>query len=292
MSLADSIRKKKTRPAAGADPARAFGAEELTMEEIQRQNFVPPREKLSGITRRAGTALGNLRQKIVGEEPAEEAFPGYQEPASVPRKEAPIYTSRTFQNESAPDLGWDNPFTDPSPRKKAPVRSAPPRSDPSPRQNPRYTAYPEEPYGYAQQPYSTPRPNRSFAQTPSYSAAPASGYAPAQDVRSADFYPQEEYYSSGAAPLSGYAPQVGYAPQNGYSPASNVEDLPPYPDPYEYDPNVQEYGETWGGRRRLPVRRSAPRKAEIGDFKYVFWSVSIVVSILLTLTAFIYGCTV
>ena len=73
MSLADSFRKKKSRTTAGADPAQAFGSEELTMEEIQRQTFVPPKEKGPGLAQRAGTALNNLRQKIVGEDPVEEA---------------------------------------------------------------------------------------------------------------------------------------------------------------------------------------------------------------------------
>ena len=294
MSLADSLRKKRSRPTVGADPARAFGAEELTMEEIQQQNFVPPREKLSGLAHRAGAAIGSLRQKIVGEEPVEEAFPGYHEPEPAPRTEAPVYSSRTYQSESAPELGWENPFTNPSPKKKDPVRAYSSRPNPSVRSYPQYPDYPESPYGYA------PPASQSFSRrggapgrAPANAYPPAYGFDRSQDaVLSGDYYPPEGYYPS--APYdspTGYGSPGGYAPPNGYYPESRAG-APFYPYPYGYSPAPGEYVEEWTDNYHPPVRRKAPKKAESGDFKYIFWSVSIVVSVLLTLTAFIYGCTV
>ena len=300
MSLADSFRKKKPRPTAGADPARAFGSEELTMEEIQRQTFVPPKEKGPGLAKRAGAALNNLRQKIVGEEPVEEAFPDYHEPAPAPRTEAPVYSAETYQSEAAPELGWENPFTNPAPEKKQPVRTAERRTRPVSRNYPEYgsypvnPAYPEATYSYPMQDpyYEAPYDAASVhpeMYAPSGYAAPADGY-PQTDPGNV-YYPPEDYGayppSMNTYPPNGYAPQMGYDP-GGYS------SYPPGDVPYGYDPTDQGYQEEPSvPRNRTSVRRSAPqKKMEIGDFKYMFWSGTIVVGILLTLTAFIYGCSI
>ena len=305
MSLADSFRKKKSRTTAGADPAQAFGSEELTMEEIQRQTFVPPKEKGPGLAQRAGTALNNLRQKIVGEDPVEEAFPDYHEPAPAPRTEAPVYSAQTYQSEAAPELGWENPFTDTPSKKKTPV-STPRRARPVSRSYPEYgsypetLAYPETPYGYqGQDPYYgqnyAPDPY-GYAPQGAPEGYPMSGYSPqdagySQDVRGQVYYPPVGY-AAYQPPYDAY-PQGGYAPQPGYGPAYDSA-VPPAADPYGYDPAAQGYGEVRNAAPgRTPVRRSAPRgKMEIGDFKYMFWSGSIVIGVLLTVTAFIYGCSI
>ncbi len=272
------------------------------MEEIQRQTFVPPKEKGPGLAQRAGAALNNLRQKIVGEEPVEEAFPDYHEPAPAPRPEAPVYSAETFQSEAAPELGWENPFTNPTPKKKEPVRTVERRTRPASRSYPEYGSYPVNP-AYPEASYGYPAQDPSYAQAPYYPdpqgnpqvyypsgyAAPAAGYP--QDDQGQAYYPPEDYgtYSS---PMNAY-PQGGYAPQMGYDPVGYGQS-PPGDVPHGYDPAGQGYQAEWNGaRNQTPVRRSAPRKkTEIGDFKYMFWSGTIVVGILLTLTAFIYGCSI
>ncbi|MBR6208130.1 MAG: hypothetical protein IKQ69_03950 [Oscillospiraceae bacterium] len=286
MSLTDSIRKKKNRPVYGADPAQAFGAEEQTMEEIRRQTFVPPEKKGPGLAQRAGAALSSLRTRIVGEEPAEEGFDDYAPPQQTPAEEAPVYSARNYQSEDAPDLGWENPFTEPSPGKKgaasASGRARRPRSYATSPQQPYYPVYPEQPQGYNYAPYP--------AQT-SYEGAYPEGAGYPQDVYGQQPYPYQDGYAYepefyGSAP--GYTPTPEY-----WQDDPSMQETYGYPDSYPEEQSYYPDNGNWYGPDNMPLPRRRTRpKTDPGDFKYMFWSGGIVLGMVLTVASFIYGCLV
>ena len=282
MSLTDSIRKKKNRPVYGADPAQAFGAEEQTMEEIRRQTFVPPEKKGPGIAQRAGAALSSLRTRIVGEEEAEDDFGDSAPTRQVPVEEAPVYSARSYQSEDAPDLGWENPFTEPSPGRKSDGygQSQRQRRYDHSSQQPYYPPY-TEPQGYNSTPYS---------DQPGY-------YSQYQEYNYPyDAYEQEPYpYQAGYS----YEPDFyGNAP--GYDAALEYwQNNPPMQEPYGYPdsyPEEQSYypdNGNWYGPDNMPrPRRRTRPKTDPGDFKYMFWSGGIVLGMILTVASFIYGSLV
>ena len=297
MSLADTIRGRRNRPDPGVDPAFAFGAEEQTMEEIRRQNFVPPERKGPGVAARAGAMLSSLRQKIAGDEdPAFDGFGTAPEPEAPPRAEAPVYSSEIYDQPAAPDMGWENPFSPNAPRsgaKAAPsrqsrnsgsrTRTAPPTYAPPANAAPAYAPPTYDGYyegGYAQPAYAPYEP---------YAPGPEAAYAsyeaqPARTRRNAP--PQPVYREPAPDPIPA---ETGYDPFYG----------PEVGDPYAeagYDPRyAPEYppeAEGWYGPDYMP--RSYPRKKAYkpGDFKYFFWSGSIVAGMVLTIVAFVYASIV
>ena len=93
----------------GADPAHAFGSQEQIMAEFQRQAYVPPE---TAPRRTPGAVLSSLRERFA--------------PQKQYETDAPVYSSETYDQPAAPDLGWDAAF-DPNARtaeQPAPAPSA------------------------------------------------------------------------------------------------------------------------------------------------------------------------
>ena len=279
MSLVDTIRGRRNRPDPGVDPAYAFGAEEQTMEEIRRQNFVPPERKGPGMAARAGAVLSSLRQKIAGDEdPDFDGFGStYEDPPAQPREEAPVYSAQTYDQPAAPDMGWENPFTSPSPAKSKPKAARPRQSRPVYEPVQSQPAYDVPPYDdlYGQGGYYAAGQRAPGPDPFAYAPPPQQAYIP----------PQPEY-----AP-----PRQEYYPPEGYYAEPPMGD--PYGDPMYYGqpPYGAEYrpgAGGWYGQDNMPRRSVRQKKMKPGDFKYYFWSGSIVTGMVLTLVAFIYGCFV
>ena len=284
MSLADTRRGRRNRIDPGVDPAYAFGAEEQVMDEIRRQNFVPPERKGPGVAARAGAALNSLRQKLSGgDDPAFDGFgEDYREEPPRPRQEAPTYSAETYDQPAAPDMGWENPFTSPAPKKSKPKASPPRQTRPVREQaapppvyedyyggyyaQGGYEPYPQEP-AYPPENAYTP-PAQEWGQPPAYAPYPPEAYAPPRQA----YYPPEGYYPD---PVMGdpYADPAYYGGQ-----------------PYsaEYRPGARG----WYGQDNIPRRTRQRKRMKPGDLKYYFWSCSIVTGMVLTVVAFIYGCIV
>lgn len=288
MSLVDAFRGRRNRPDPAVDPAFAFGAEEQTMEEIRRQTFVPPERKGPGMAARAGAVLSSLRQKIAGgDDPDFDGFGNtYEEPPAQPREEAPVYSAQTYDQPAAPDMGWENPFTSPSKSKPKATRPRQPRPVYEPVQSqPAYDAPPyDDLYGQGGYYAADPGPD-PYA----YAPPPQSAYIPPQP----EYVPPQPEY---VPPQPEYVPpRQEYYPPEGYYAEPPMGD--PYADPMYYNqpPYGAEYrpGERgWYGQDNMPRRYPRRKKMKPGDFKYYFWSGSIVTGMVLTLAAFIYGCVV
>lgn len=256
MSLTDVIRRKKNRPVNGADPSQAFGAEELTMEEIQRQTFVPPEKKAPGFAQRAGVALNNLRSLIVGDEGEPNAPLGEEQ--RPPREEAPVYSAENYQNENAPDLGWENPFAEPSPAGRssgsvssagvASARTYTPRAQASNARSYTGSAEYAPSYGeseYREPPYQSPVYPEAQYQQPIYPepAYPEQGYR--EPSYSPPVYGDTEAYSSPSrsGPRNGQSARRSYSSRERYAPPAVFYGAPGYAqpqEPWDAEPAAQE----------------------------------------------------
>jgi len=183
------------------------------------------------------------------------------------------------------DPSFDDPDWVPEPE-AAPADAYYAAPEPAP-----YAGYPpvqrEETYeapAYAQEPYpEEPEPSRDY----SYYARPQ---PPVHEPATA--YAQETY----APPQDRYAP-----PPPVYEAAYGEAAYDPYADPGFYGgygtaapaPPREEYAGEWYGPENMPRPAARPRKkSKPGDFAYAFWSIGIVLGMMLTVVSFIYGCVV
>jgi len=251
--MSPSNRKKRFSSPASADPARAFGSEEQTMEEIRRQNFVPPPPRQPSALERAESLRERLRQLRANA------------PETPPRPEAPVYSAETYAQEAAPDLGWESAFAPQSAQApKTPtagerfeafrqtVYSVPNYNS---AQYSGYNDYPPyggpggygeayaAPYGYAPQggaqPYEAYGPDPYGAYAPAYDPyvpqgqpyppypPQSAGYVPPQ----ADYPTWDDTYAPPSYAAPGYGPAYGaenaYVPPEAFAPAGQEPFAPP-----------------------------------------------------------------
>lgn len=183
MKLTD-LKNRLAGKSSTADPARAFGAEQQTMEEIRRQTFQRPSPKPAApnVAQVAGAVLSDLKSRLSAS-PAQPEHWEYEPP--VP--EAPTYVDNTY----TPEPGWQNPFYAPTPSGRAPSMN--------------YAPQPEYYPPYQSSPYSQPMYEQQVEYEPVYSQ-PAMNYAPFEAYAPQDAFCGEEIY--------GYPPQE----QNAYAP--------------------------------------------------------------------------
>ena len=255
-----------------ADPAHAFGSQEQLMAEFRNQQYVqPPQEAPRTAAEIAGAALASLRDRFV--RPAREYDTG-----------APTYSADTYDQPSAPDLGWAAAF-DPGA-----VRQESPAAPPAPTAQQRFETFRDTVY-------SSPLP-RQYGQP--YAGRPA----PVYEEISFTAPPRRE------APVSrpAYEELRFTAPpqrENNYQkPVYEELDLTgnrSRPAPAQSVPPVQPDtvpGQTYpeqGMYEAPPISPDAPdrpRTAPASDFQYFFWSVSILTGAVLTVFSFIYACVV
>ena len=281
MNLSDIKNRFSRQPQNRADPAHAFGSEEQLMEEFMRQNYVPPQPGS-----RAGAVLSGLRDRLASA-------------VRHPRVDAPVYSADTYAQESAPDLGWEAAFS-PQEEPAEPEERTPTAQErfesfrqtvyasPTPRQAPGYGAYPQS--GYYQAPGGAPvyEEIRLRGNARRDNALPKAVYEdltypqrrqPAPDAPPYDApyeAPETASYADGSQP---YGEEAFFDPQLPYGEA-------PRPDPFGYP------GEGFApGQFTAPVPPQAPA-AKGGDWKYFFWSGSIVAGAALTFFSFIYACLI
>lgn len=239
MSLTDFYRRRSSRSAGTADPARAFGAGEPANTASPAAPRVSVMERGRSFGQRAGAFLTDLRTRISGGED-----PSFDDPDWVPPPET--------VPEQNPYAGY------------APAYEEPPYGEP---------VYEEQP-AYARDPYpAEPAPSYDY----SYYAQPqASAYEPAAE----GYASPPPAYDSAAYAESAYDPYADPGFYQGYG----------APEPAA---SREAFGGEWYGPENMPRPVARPRtKRKPGDLQYYFWSFGIVVGMLLTVVAFIYGCIV
>ena len=262
MSLTDlknrfAPAKKENR----ADPAHAFGSEEQVMAAFAQQTYTQPQPK------ERGSMLAGLRQRL-------------NRPRQSRQNSAPVYTSQTYSQPSAPDLGWEAAF-DP---RQAPPAAGSAENAPAMTAEERFRAFRDTVYASPAQPSFSgtayrPAPVYEEIGGGSPAAYTAPGYAKPvyeeitlrQNVARETSLPKpvyEEIHLRGESPA---APETAFPEEPVDAPPSQG---------MEFDPAEPFYDEP----------QSAERAPRPGDMQYFFWSGSIIAGPLLTLFAFIYAC--
>ena len=259
----------------GADPAHAFGSQAQIMEEFRRQNYVPPQNAARRAAEKAGSVLSSLRERI-------------SRPQRSYETDAPVYSAETYDQPTAPDMGWEAAF-DPGAAQAEPAAAAPSAQD-------RFEAFrntvyasphPRQAYGsyrmdgsplFEELSFTAPPRRESPAQQPVYEEI--SFTAPAQTVNTYRKPVYEELDLTGRRPTQ--PPQTAaQMPQEGFYPESSEPGEAYYPPQPESEYYAQQ-----------PMPAASPRQqgALASDFQYFFWSMSILASAALTLFSFIYAC--
>ena len=250
-----SLKNRFSRPRPGnADPARAYGSEEQLMAEFRRQEYVQPAAqtpRAPGIRER----LANLSARSYD-------------------TDAPVYSSETYSQESAPDLGWEAAF-DPD-AVRAPAEAP---AEPAPTAEERFEQFRSAVYA---------SPVRSVPYGSGYRTAPVYEEISFRNTPRGNTLakPVYEEISFGPRPRSESAPVEPplYEDLTPGAPAASPEAFAPTPPP----PADGAQQNAPGAVGPVPARRPVVRGAS--DFQYAFWSGTILAGVALTLFSFIYAC--